>query len=136
MMRICSIRMKFLKASHVISILLLLAGATSCIERRDSSHIGDNATADSVTLSRPDSLLIELTGIDSVSVFELLMQEHDVVFHGSVMGVFVKTIDSIENSDKYIWLFTVNDSLVSVSCDKYLTADGDTIRWHYRRLNH
>lgn len=80
-----------------------------------------------------DSLVIELTGVDSVSVFDLLLQEHDVDYVSGGMGVFVKAIDSVENSPGVYWLYSVNDTIAQVAADRYITSDGDRVRWHFRR---
>ncbi|MFQ5453404.1 MAG: DUF4430 domain-containing protein [Candidatus Zixiibacteriota bacterium] len=79
-----------------------------------------------------DSLVIELDGVDSLSVFEILKANHRVEYTSSLMGIFVSAIDSIENSSNLFWLYSVNDSMAQVSCDKYITKTGDKIKWHFR----
>jgi len=78
-------------------------------------------------------MTIELLGADSVSVFDLLVAEHDVDYLSSGTGVFVKAIDSVANNTGYYWLYSVNDSMAQAAADKYLTSDGDRVVWHYRR---
>ena len=81
-----------------------------------------------------DSLLIELSGMDSFSVLDILRENHDVEFTSSAMGAFIKAIDSIENGDGYFWLYSVNDSMAQVACDRYLTDSQDVIKWYFRKV--
>jgi len=106
----------------------------ACSDKSDSSA---EKTADSTATARAkpaDSLVITLIGSDSVSVLDILTNKHEVEVHESAMGSFVKAIDSIENKQGYFWLYTVNNGTGKVAADRCLTRDGDTIRWHYRKI--
>jgi hypothetical protein len=81
-----------------------------------------------------DSLTIELTGADSLSVFEILKENHEVDYNSSLQGVFVTAIDSIESGGGYYWVYEVNDSTAQIACDKYLTRNGDRIVWYFRKM--
>lgn len=81
-----------------------------------------------------DSLVIVLQGETGQSVFEITQREHAVDFISSIDGNFVQAIDSIEINSKYGWLYSVNDSMGQVASDKYITNNGDTIKWHYRKF--
>ncbi|MFZ5980543.1 MAG: DUF4430 domain-containing protein [Candidatus Zixiibacteriota bacterium] len=81
-----------------------------------------------------DSLVIELTGIDSLSVFEILRASHPVEYQSSFQGVFVTAIDSVSGGGGYFWVYEVNDSAATVACDKYLTRNGDRIKWYFRKM--
>jgi len=113
-------------------LLSLIAGvlAVSCIQKRESAKV--DTDIDTTVTVKGDRLAIEMVGVDSMSVFDLLIQNHQVDFQGSPLGVFVKAIDSIENGGGYFWLYSVNDSMAQVSCDKYMTSNGDRIKWHFR----
>lgn len=80
-----------------------------------------------------DSLIIELTGRDSVSVFDLLQESHQVDFMSSTMGVFVKGIDSAYPGEHMSWMYSVNDSMGKVASDQFMTGRGDRVRWHLRQ---
>ncbi len=80
-----------------------------------------------------DSLVLELSGVDSMSVFEVLRRHHEVNFLSAIKGKFVVSIDLIENSGGYYWVYSVNDSMPPMACDRYLTKEGDVIKWLYRR---
>jgi len=80
-----------------------------------------------------DSLIIELTGRDSVSVFDLLRESHQVDFMSSTMGVFVKGVDSVYPEEHASWMYSVNDSMGKIASDQFMTGDGDRVRWHLRR---
>jgi hypothetical protein len=81
-----------------------------------------------------DSLAILNYGVDSMNVLEILQQNHDVITVSSAMGTFVKGIDSIENSSKAFWLYSVNDTIADRASDNFITKKGDVIKWHYRLI--
>ena len=82
-----------------------------------------------------DSLTIILGGRDSLSVLSLLEEAHQVETKASAMGLFVTCIDSLENTMHAYWLFSVNDTMPQVSCDKMVTRHGDRVVWHYRKID-
>ena len=43
-------------------------------------------------------------------------------------------IDSIENSAGAYWIYSVNDSVPQVACDKYVTKNGDVVKWHFQKM--
>jgi hypothetical protein len=81
-----------------------------------------------------DSLVIELAGVDSTSVLDLLERAHEVEVRGTVTGTFVTAIDSVPARDGYFWVYSVNDSMAAVACDEYVTTAGDRVKWHYRNM--
>ena len=81
----------------------------------------------------PDSLVIELTGENGKSVFDLLLENHQVDYQESPMGIFIKAIDSMANNSQSFWIYSVNDTMANTSSNKYITNDGDLIKWHYRK---
>lgn len=81
-----------------------------------------------------DSMVIEITGVDSISVFELTRNDHIVIYESSSQGVFVKAIDGIRNGNNHFWIYSVNGSAMNTASDKYFTKDGDVIKWHLRRI--
>ena len=108
-----------------ISFILLLAG---CGQRQEQSS-ADIDTAAAVK----NSLVIELEGVDSVSVFDLLKEEHQVEYKSSLQGVFVMAIDSVNAGDGYFWIYAVNDIPAQTACDRYITKNGDKIKWFFRK---
>ena len=72
--------------------------------------------------SSPDSLTVELTAIDSITPLDLLLESHQVEHRSSLIGSFVTTIDS------------VNDTTPKVACDKMTLKPGDRLKWHYRKV--
>jgi len=110
-------------------LLLAVVGLAGCSSEADQA-------ADTTQAAEPsDSVVIELTGADSASVYELLMASHRVETIESMAGAFVKEIDSVENGHGFFWLYSINDSMGQVACDKYITRDGDRVKWHFRRLD-
>lgn len=81
-----------------------------------------------------DSVVVELSGRDSTSVLTLLEEKHEIVSVSSAMGTFVKAIDNVENSHFAFWLYSVNGEMSDVGADKYITSDGDTVKWHFRLM--
>jgi hypothetical protein len=84
--------------------------------------------------SSRDSIVIELAGKDSVSVFDLLRGSHAVCFQSTMGGVFVKQIDSVKSSTSAFWIYSVNDSMPKVAADRLLTRTGDRVKWHLRKM--
>lgn len=106
-----------------VGICLAACGGTQ------TDRTNDNADAAS-----SDSLVIELTGVDSTSVLDLLLASHDVDYSTSANGAFVKAIDSVANGDHCFWIYTVNGAPVSTACNKCFTSDGDTVKWHLKKF--
>ena len=80
-----------------------------------------------------DSLIITLVGEDEKSVFDILLESHQVESKSTIIGNIVISIDSLKSSYDYFWLYSVNDSMPDIAADKYLTKDGDIIKWHFRK---
>ena len=80
-------------------------------------------------------MVIELDGVDSLTVFDILRKAHEVDYISTAAGVLVREIDSVYNSRGFYWLYSVNHDMPQVAADRYMTRDGDTIRWHFRRIN-
>ena len=116
----------------VLSTFLL----SSCDSKtKKESDLKQSEAGDSTALSPPpDSVVIELAGADSQTVFDLLEDSHEVEYKSSVIGIFVTAIGSIENSAGAYWMYSVNDSVPQVACDKYVTKNGDVVKWHFRKM--
>ncbi len=80
-----------------------------------------------------DSLTIELNGSDSLTVFEILKLNHKVTTKSSAIGKFVTGIDSIFAGDGYFWVYTVNDTVPQIACDKMKVGKTDNIKWYFRK---
>ncbi len=112
----------------VPAILLLIA---ACGEKNENKT--ETLTKKSEPAA-PDSLAITVYGADGKSILELTKEDHAVDYVESSMGAFVKGIDSVESGGGYNWFISVNDSMIQVASDKYITKDGDTVRWHFRKI--
>lgn len=119
------INARYIFIAFVLSCIvsLVLGCGSSKTESAGTTALSDKA----------DSLTIELGGKDGMSVLDLTEEKHEVETHESPMGTFVKSIDSVASGDGYWWLFTVNDSTINTACDKYITKDGDQIKWHFKK---
>jgi len=116
---------RFFYIGLIISVILLLIACSSDREK----PAADKAAVAEVK----DSLVIELEGVDSVSVFDLLKEKHAVDYKSSLQGVFVTAIDSVSGGDGYFWVYAVNDTPAQTACDKYITKNGDRIKWLFRK---
>jgi uncharacterized protein DUF4430 len=123
-------------AHYGLSLLLLISIVAffGCSQESDSAADKTGEAKDTAGSAPVDSLVISLIGVDSISVLDLLRADHEVDLQESTMGVFVKAIDSIKNEQGYFWLYSVNDSAGTVAGDKYITSDGDIVKWHYRNI--
>ena len=108
-----------------------------CSKQADTSKTADtqSAVADTArsAVSR-DSAFIELTGADSITVFDLLKSAHQVDYLVTAGGVFVKSIDSVTNGTSVFWIYSVNDTNPKVAADRMLTRTGDRVVWHFRKM--
>ncbi len=130
-----------MKINHFQTMALLVAVLStfllcSCGSKTENENdLKQSEAGDSTALSPPpDSVVIELAGADSQTVFDLLKDGHEVEYKSSVMGIFVTAIDSIENSARAYWIYSVNDSVPQVASDKYVTKNGDVVKWHFQKM--
>lgn len=125
-------RVTYRFASLMIAMAVLIL-AISCGEKEESTEVTDNEVAKKVDLANAaDSLILEMVGVDSLSVLDVLSQQHKARHISSLKGAYVLGIDDIGNGDGYFWMYSVNDVMGEVACDKYITKTGDRVRWHYR----
>ena len=117
-------------ARYILAALVMFC-MVSLVAGCGADKSGGAKTA--VLSDKADSLTIELDGRDGLSVLDLTTAKHEVESHESPMGTFVKSIDSVASGDGYWWLFTVNDSTINTACDKYITKNGDVIKWHFKK---
>jgi len=109
--------------------MIILLIAVSCGDKNENKTDLQARKAEPV---QRDSLLITVYGEEGKSILELTKENHAVDYMETSMGAFVKGIDSVRSGDGYNWFISVNDSMIKVASDKYITRDGDTIRWHFR----
>lgn len=79
----------------------------------------------------PVEKTIVLKAQQGKTVFELLQARHDIEYSQSSRGVFIKSIDGIENQGGHFWTYYINGKPGQVACDKYKVAKGDRIEWRY-----
>lgn len=113
-------------------LILLLASLLihACNHQDQEKTAPPDANADQVS---KDSIVIELVGRDSATVFDLLDEAHEVERRLTAMGVFVTAIDSLANSSSAAWVYTVNDTTPKLAADKMVTRAGDRVKWLYRK---
>lgn len=125
------------RSPYNLTLVLLIFSASfllSCSSGGDKTDSGGGAVPDSLAIKYEDSLVIELTGRDSATVFQLLQEKHEVDYLTTALGIFVKAIDSVENGPRSFWIYTVNDSVSDTASDMYITRENDRIQWHYRKM--
>ncbi|NOY88509.1 MAG: DUF4430 domain-containing protein [FCB group bacterium] len=127
-----------IKKNLVSFIILLLFGflflPSACTKEKTASNKKQTELKTNPLDNFTDSLVIELKGKDSSTVFDLLKANHKVKYLSSALGVFVTAIDSLKITPRLFWVYSVNDSMAKIACDKYITKTGDKIKWHYRYL--
>lgn len=109
----------------VLALTALISAIGCGHKKEDAATSEDQDTGDIAT--------VELTGRDSVSVLDLLREQHDVQFKQSSLGTFVTGIDTLEVTRETYWIYTVNDSAPDIGADRYITSDSDRVVWHYRQ---
>lgn len=106
-----------------------------CSSRSDKAKQAAPSPADTAqTPASRDSIVIELAGKDSVSVFDLLRESHAVCYQSTVGGVFVKQIDSAKSGTSVFWIYSVNDTMPNVAADRCITHAGDRVKWYFRKM--
>jgi len=118
------------KRKFLLVTITLFFVAAGCPNKGEK----EKAAATDVSPDR-DSVVLVMLGTDSLTVLEILKQSHSVDFKSSSMGVFVRAIDSVEQSSAAYWLYSVNGEMPKTACDKYIVSAGDTIRWHLRKTS-
>ncbi len=122
------------RLTFITTLFLALVLAVSCGKKEDETTTADDQDIKRAALADPaDSLILEMTGIDSLTVFDILVKKHEVKHMTSLKGAYVIRIDSISNEGGFYWLYSVNGVMGDVACDRQVTKAGDAIRWHYRQ---
>jgi hypothetical protein len=115
-------------------IILLVTSLWGCGGSEKDVKTG-SSSGQMLSDARPvDSIILELTGKDGRSVFEITIEKHQLDFIESAVGNFIKSIDSVEINHAYGWMYSVNDTMGTVASDKYITNDSDIVKWHYRKF--
>jgi hypothetical protein len=120
--------LKLCLAPLAVCFAIFLSSGCGQAEKRENPAGTKAATA------KADSLTIELGGQNGLSVFDILRRSRRVDFLRTPAGVFIKSVDSIATGDGYVWLYSVNNIMASIAADKYITADTDIIKWHFRKM--
>lgn len=120
--------------SLLLVLTLILAGISLVCSKGEDAP--SQKTADTLA-SEPkkkgrDSVVVTYVAQDTLSIFELLQQQHQVSYKSTTMGVFVYEIDSIANDDQTFWIYKVNDTMVPVASNTFHPRVGDTVSWHFR----
>ena len=123
--------MKTLRLAVVALVLTVCVTNVSVIWCGSSDDTADTSAA----VDPADSLVLVMVAQDTTSALDLLEANHEVQSHSTTMGVFVKSIDSLAGGGSAFWVFSVNDTMPQVGCDKAVVVPGDTVRWHFRRIN-
>ena len=117
----------------LILALLLINGCSKKQEAKPEVETTAETLVEEITPA--DSIVLEFVSEDSISVYDLLDQKHELELKTTATGSFIIGIDSTYNHEGFFWIYSVNDSMAQISCDQYMTKPGDTVRWHYRNMN-
>ncbi|MBI5266078.1 MAG: DUF4430 domain-containing protein [candidate division Zixibacteria bacterium] len=119
----------------LLLVALACQSGVGCSGRADKAKQDAPGSADTAqTPASRDSIVIELAGKDSVSVFDLLRESYAVCYQSTVGGVFVKQIDSAKSGTSVFWIYSVNDSMPNVAADRFITHTGDRVKWYFRKM--
>ena len=72
--------------------------------------------------------------VSGASAFDVLDQIADVTYRQHVFGIFVDSINGIQNNAEgngYFWQYWVNGGLGPIAADNLLLNDGDRVLWKY-----
>jgi hypothetical protein len=110
----------------MVGVLLTACGGADTPE----STAGKAGEAD----SGDDSITIVQYGHDSVTVLDLLLEQHTADVQHTERGAFVSGIDGIASGSGAFWLYSVNDTMGSVAADQRRVGQGDVVTWHLRKV--
>jgi hypothetical protein len=105
------------KRNILFMLVILLAALSYCSKKEEVA---------------PDHEPLIMKGEAGKSVFDILLEHHEVDYKESEMGVFINAIDGIKNSGGRFWIYSVNGTPGKVSADKAVVSEGDTIEWRYK----
>jgi len=123
---------------RLIGILLILAllVISGCSKKEEAKPKVETTTAEPAEKeSFKDSLVLEMTSEDSISVYDLLEQKYELETKKTATGIFIIAIDSVKNNDGIFWVYSVNDKMGQMASDNYFTKPGDVVKWHFRDFN-
>lgn len=105
------------KYSSILGLLAVILGIVFCSKHEEVA---------------PEHQPIIIKGVEGKTVFDLLLEHHEVDYKKSDMGVFINAIDGIKNEGGHFWIYSVNGTPGKVSADKAIVSEGDTIEWRYK----
>lgn len=115
------------KISLIIGVVVLAGlGLAGCNWQTNPFHKEVAQTA--VVQSK----VIEYDGKAGQTVYDLLKANDTVQASTSSAGAMVTSINGLSQTDKEFWMYSVNSVDGDVGADKYVTKDGDKVKWELR----
>lgn len=111
----------------LVFVALTAFGLAGCNWRTNPFH---KAVATQTAVVQ--SSVIEYEGKSGQTAYDLLKVGNEVQADTSSLGVMVKSINGLTQTDKEFWTYTVNGVMAEVGADKYVTKDGDKVRWELK----
>jgi hypothetical protein len=112
-----------------IIVLFVIIGVVAwVINKTDSTHgsVQKNPTTNQGVSYDCNS---GQTALDALKIKNTLQTQN------SSQGVFVSSINGIQNSDNSLWIYYINGQLSNVSPDQYKCQDGDKIDWVLTKIS-
>lgn len=78
---------------------------------------------------------IAYNGQDGKNALDLLKENNKIETQDSSFGIFVTTINGIQNTNNQYWMFYVNGELSSTAPDQYQSKNSDKIEWRYQDIS-
>jgi len=78
------------------------------------------------------SKVVEYDGKAGQTAYDLLKSNNSVDADTSSFGVMVKSVNGLSQTDKEFWTYSVNGAMAEVGADKYVTKDGDKVKWELK----
>lgn len=77
---------------------------------------------------------ISYDGQDGKTALELLKTRATIETQDFSVGIYVTSINGVQNSQDHYWMFYLNGELSSVGADQYVTKSSDKIEWRYNQI--
>lgn len=113
----------------IVIIALIGSIVVGVYFKRNQSTTGTQTAAEA-----KNSNVVEYNGLEGKSALELLQNAAVVKYSSSEFGAFVSEINGIVNTDSEYWLYSVNGEDAAVAADKYITKDGDKVKWEFKGM--
>jgi hypothetical protein len=95
-------------------------------------NIGSGSVEVNLTVDKPSGNLSRTLEVKKgTSAFSALNASFDVEYEESSYGVFITSIDGLEQNDSHYWMYVVNGEAPDVGSGQFLLEDDDQVSFRF-----